>query len=357
MDSTGDAPMYWSSSGAQSNAEPSGAKQPEGREGFKRYQAAGPGPGSEALAAVSAATKQTRYRRNVSKNLIAKATVGLVETYSSSNRQFAYSFNANPKRVLTKPSEGIKNEGYDNENSDYILYVGDSLINQQPSNGISRTYVIREMLGCGTFGQVASCWCEELQKVVAVKVIKNQPAYYHQARVEIGLLQLLNSRFDPGDNHHIVRMTDFFLFHKHLCIVFEQLDINLFELLKRNAFRGLSLNLVQLFVRQILNSLAVLRDASIIHCDLKPENILLKNAHSGEVKIIDFGSACFENRTVYSYIQSRFYRSPEVVMGTTYNIAIDMWSLGCVAAELFLGLPLFPGASEHDLLSRIVEAI
>lgn len=119
---------------------------------------------------------------------------------------------------------------------------------------------------------------------------------------------------------------------------------------RRNGFRGLSLSLVQLFLRQILDSLSVLRDASIIHCDLKPENILLSNATSGEIKLIDFGSACFESRTVYSYIQSRFYRSPEVVLGSSYNVSIDMWSLGCVAAELFLGLPLFPGSSEHDLM-------
>ena len=91
--------------------------------------------------------------------------------------------------------------------------------------------------------------------------------------------------------------------------------------------------------------------------DLKPENILLSNATSGEIKLIDFGSACFENRTVYSYIQSRFYRSPEVVLGSTYNVSIDMWSLGCVAAELFLGLPLFPGASEHDLMVSANESV
>ncbi len=60
----------------------------------------------------------------------------------------------------------------------------------------------------------------------------------------------------------------------------------------------------------------------------QPENILLKNPTSGEIKLIDFGSACFENRTVYSYIQSRFYRSPEVVLGSPYTVAIDMWSLG-----------------------------
>jgi dual specificity protein kinase YAK1 len=64
-----------------------------------------------------------------------------------------------------------------------------------------------------------------------------------------------------------------------------------------------------------------------------------------------------ENRTVYSYIQSRFYRSPEVLLGHQYTCAIDMWSLGCVAAELFLGLPLFPGASEYNLLYRMIKTL
>ena len=63
---------------------------------------------------------------------------------------------------------------------------------------------------------------------------------------------------------------------------------------------------------QILDALAVLRDEGIIHCDLKPENVLLTPDRSGGIKVIDFGSACMQNETVYTYIQSRFYRSPEV---------------------------------------------
>lgn len=66
---------------------------------------------------------------------------------------------------------------------------------------------------------------------------------------------------------------------------------------------------------QILRALVVLHDSNIIHCDLKPENVLLKSLEGGlqsNIKVIDFGSACFENRTMYAYIQSRFYRSPEV---------------------------------------------
>ena len=82
-------------------------------------------------------------------------------------------------------------------------------------------------------------------------MIKNQPAYYHQARVEVGILQLLNSRCDPGDTHHLVRLTDVFLHARHLCLAFEQLGMNLYDLLKRNGFRGISLNLLRLFLAQV----------------------------------------------------------------------------------------------------------
>lgn len=86
---------------------------------------------------------------------------------------------------------------------------------------------------------------------MCIQVIKNQPAYYHQARVEVGVLQLLNGRCDPHDQHHIVRLHDAFLHRRHLCLAFEQLGINLFELLKRNGFRGLSLGLLRLFLEQV----------------------------------------------------------------------------------------------------------
>jgi dual specificity protein kinase YAK1 len=75
----------------------------------------------------------------------------------------------------------------------------------------------------------------------------------------------------------------------------------------------------------------------IIHCDLKPENILM-DQEVEKVRIIDFGSACYSGNKVYKYIQSRYYRAPEIVLGIGYNSSIDMWSLGCVAMELFMGL-------------------
>jgi serine/threonine protein kinase len=87
----------------------------------------------------------------------------------------------------------------------------------------------------------------------------------------------------------------------------------------------------------------------------QPENILLKQPNKSGLKVIDLGSACFDGQTIYPYIQSRFYRAPEVVLGVPYDNAIDMWSIGCIAAELFVGLPIFPGVSEHAQLARIMD--
>nr|POE80962.1 dual specificity protein kinase pom1 [Quercus suber] len=93
----------------------------------------------------------------------------------------------------------------------------------------------------------------------------------------------------------------------------------------------------------------------IIHCDLKPENILLCEARKADVRVIDFGSSCREEEKVYTYIQSRFYRSPEVILGSSYGLGIDMWSLGCILAELWTGYPIFPGENEQEQLACIME--
>lgn len=290
----------------------------------------------------------------VKRPLVSRLTKDIVDTYRICNPQFNYSEELNPKRFLTTPSAGVLNDGYDNENSDLILAVNCGLVNLDTH----RRYIVKDILGQGTFGQVAKCWVSELNGFVAVKIIKNQPAYYQQALVEVSILTTLNKKFDPEDKHHIVRIYDYFVYQRHLCIVFELLDTNLYELIKLNHFRGLSLSIVQLFSKQILYGLALMKDAAIIHCDLKPENILLcTSVKPAEIKIIDFGSACMEDHTVYSYIQSRYYRSPEVLLGYQYTTAIDMWSFGCIVAELFLGLPLFPGASEFDLLRRMIKIL
>ena len=92
-------------------------------------------------------------------------------------------------------------------------------------------------------------------------------------------------------------------------------------------------------------------DRKIIHRDLKPENILIYPKGEGGqngIKVIDFGSSCYEHERIYTYIQSRFYRAPEIILGIPYTMAIDMWSFGCIIAELYTGYPIFPGENEVD---------
>ena len=88
------------------------------------------------------------------------------------------------------------------------------------------------------------------------------------------------------------------------------------------------------------------KDNQVIHCDLKPENILLRKRAKSGIKVIDFGASCTEGNIIYTYVQSRFYRAPEVILGIEYTCAIDMWSFGCIIFELFTGEPLFPGEDE-----------
>lgn len=187
-----------------------------------------------------------------------------------------------------------------------------------------------------------------------MKIIRNKKKFQHQAGVEVKILKHLREK-DNNDDNNIIKIKDYIIFRKHLCISFELLSIDLYEFIKNNNFRGVSLGLIRRFAIQILQALKYIKDEKIIHCDLKPENILLKNINKSGIKIIDFGSSCFEDERIYTYIQSRFYRAPEIILGIPYTSAIDIWSFGCILAELYSGYPLFPGESEHDQLGYIME--
>jgi hypothetical protein len=92
---------------------------------------------------------------------------------------------------------------------------------------------------------------DDIKSMVAVKVVKNRPAYLNQGFVEIQILELLNQQIDARDEHRLARLTDYFVFRNHLCLVFELLSINLYELIKQNQFRGVSLRLTRTFVSQV----------------------------------------------------------------------------------------------------------
>jgi len=193
---------------------------------------------------------------------------------------------------------------------------------------------------------------------VAIKIIKSKKPFMQQAKTEIDLLVNLCQN-DSSDQNNIVRLISHFVFRNHQCLVFEMLSLNLYELLKNTQFRGVSLNLIRKFAKQILKALQFLAqpDVDIIHCDLKPENILLRHPKRSAVKVIDFGSSCKSNKRMYSYIQSRFYRSPEVMLGLPYTVSIDMWSLGCILVEMHTGEPLFSGSDQFDQIQKLVEVL
>ncbi|XP_068957540.1 dual specificity tyrosine-phosphorylation-regulated kinase 4 [Petaurus breviceps papuanus] len=236
---------------------------------------------------------------------------------------------------------------FDDEHGSYIKVLHDH---------IAYRYEVLEMIGKGSFGQVAKCLDHKKNELVALKIIRNKKRFHHQALVELKILEALR-RKDKDNTYNVVHMKDFFYFRNHLCITFELLGINLYELMKNNSFQGFSLSVIRRFTLSVLKCLQMLYVEKIIHCDLKPENIVLYQRGHVSVKVIDFGSSCYEHQRVYTYIQSRFYRSPEVILGQPYDTAIDMWSLGCILAELYTGYPLFAGENEVEQLACIMEVL
>ena len=89
--------------------------------------------------------------------------------------------------------------------------------------------------------------------------------------------------------------------------------------MKENSFQGLSLAHIRKIAIQMLSAIRLLRRLKIIHCDFKPENVMLKQANRLSLKLIDFGSACYEDSKPYTYVQSRYYRAPEIIFGVSYG--------------------------------------
>ncbi|KAG8926030.1 hypothetical protein FRC01_009429 [Tulasnella sp. 417] len=258
-----------------------------------------------------------------------------------------YCIGANSEKKPATLGNPTNNYGYDDERGDYLVVQHDHL---------AYRYEVVGTLGKGSFGQVLQCRDHATGQSTAIKIIRNKKRFHHQALVEIKILDNLR-KWDAEEKHHVIKMTEHFYFRGHLCIAMELLSINLYELIKANGFVGFTTTLIRRFTSQMLASLALMRHHRIVHCDLKPENVLLRRPDKSGIKVIDFGSSCFEHEKVYTYIQSRFYRSPEVILGMNYHMAIDMWSLGCILAELYTGFPIFPGENEQEQLSCIMEVL
>lgn len=286
------------------------------------------------------------------------------------------SVNDNQRRINIRNHNN--NYGFDDNAGNYVII---------PNDHINYRYEIVSVLGNGSFGNVVKCKDKKFfehqtgkNKTVAIKIIKNDLNWSLQSVYEIKMLKHLNRKkeLDTGSNVTttydseygdfdcpVLTYFDHFHFRGHMCIVTEALSINLYSMLEIIKFQGLSLQLLKSFTREILEGLKYIHSMNVLHCDIKPENIMLKvpanfphDPLSGDslvLKIVDFGASCFTNEVSYSYIQSRFYRAPEVILGAKYGKMIDIWSLGCIIAELFTGDPLLPGKNELEQIGLILE--
>ena len=241
--------------------------------------------------------------------------------------------------------DGVENHGFDNDKGEYIAEMHEH---------IAYRFEVVKKLGKGSFGQVFKAFDHKKKEFSALKILRNKKRLFKQGLIEAKMLEILRDN-DPEDKKNIIRIREQLVFRGHLILVFEMLSINLYEFIKMNNFQGVSLNLVRRFAIQLLVSLHFMKEHNIVHCDMKPENILLRKSNKSGIKVIDFGSGTFEAEQFYTYIQSRFYRAPEIMLGIRYTPAIDMWSLGCILYELFVGYPIFAGEDEKEQMQCIME--
>ena len=198
---------------------------------------------------------------------------------------------------------------------------------------------------------------------VAIKIVRNVRRYYESALIEGDICERVNREQSRHNKDLCAKMIDRFSLPitGHYCLVFECLGMSLYDFLKRHSYRPFPMYCVQDFARQMLEAVDFLHGFHLIHTDLKPENILLSNNDDTshrlgdgklqrvpartKVKIIDFGGATYNDEKKSSVINTRQYRAPEVILGWGWSYPSDLWSVGCIIAELYRGELLF---ATHD---------
>lgn len=251
-------------------------------------------------------------------------------------------------------------------------------------------YQIIKDVGLGTFGRVVQAMDLErhprghvgrmhdrrhkanIEDTVAIKIVRKVKRYHESALIEADILRDVNNRGGRGLSLCAVLLRQFDL-QGHCCLVFECLGRSLYDFMKTHGFKPFPLYCVRDFAKQLLEALEFIHSFGLIHTDLKPENILLKSNRERpyrlpdgsdqqvpactSIKLIDFGGATYDHEKKSTIINTRQYRSPEVILGLGWSMPSDMWSAGCIIAELYKGELLF---ATHDnfehlaLIERIV---
>ncbi|EAA28465.3 hypothetical protein GE21DRAFT_4532 [Neurospora crassa] len=252
-----------------------------------------------------------------------------------------------------------------------------------PGNDLTERYEILKLLGQGTFGKVVQAKDKKRNKLVAIKIIRSVQKYRDASKIELRVLATLKAN-DEENRNRCIHLRDCFDFRGHICIVMDLLGQSVFDFLKDNNFVPFPNSQILAFARQLFTSVAFLHDLNLIHTDLKPENILLCNQEyqtftysrtipssstltnrravhrkvllDTEIRLIDFGSATFQDEYHSSVVSTRHYRAPEIILGLGWSFPCDIWSIGCILVEFYTGDALF---QTHDNLEHLamMEAV
>jgi cyclin-dependent kinase len=225
---------------------------------------------------------------------------------------------------------------------------------QKPLEGMEK-YAKIDKLGEGTYGIVYKAKNRETGEIVALKRIRlesEDEGVPCTAIREISLLKELKS-------HNIVRLHDVIHSEKKLTLVFEYLDQDLKKYMDECGGPITHLPTLKSFLYQLCKGVGFCHDHRVLHRDLKPQNLLI--SRRGDLKLADFGLARAVGIPVRTYsneVVTLWYRAPEVLLGSgKYSTPIDVWSIGCIFAEMVTGRPLFPGANPQDQLLRIFRTL
>ncbi|XP_038627492.1 dual specificity protein kinase CLK4 isoform X1 [Tachyglossus aculeatus] len=247
----------------------------------------------------------------------------------------------------------------------------------QSGDVLRARYEIVATLGEGAFGKVVECIDHEMGGMhVAVKIVKNVGRYREAARSEIQVLEHLNIT-DPNSIFRCVQMLEWFDHHGHVCIVFELLGLSTYDFIKENSFLPFHLDHIRQMAYQICQSINFLHHNRLTHTDLKPENILFvksdyvvkynskmkrdeRTLKNTDIKVVDFGSATYDEEHHSTLVSTRHYRAPEVILALGWSQPCDVWSIGCILIEYYLGFTVFQthDSKEHlAMMERILGPI
>ncbi|OSD01107.1 mitogen activated protein kinase [Trametes coccinea BRFM310] len=215
---------------------------------------------------------------------------------------------------------------------------------------VTTRYVDLQPVGMGAFGLVCSAKDQLTGSSVAIKKIMkpfSTPVLSKRTYRELKLLKHIQ-------HENIISLSDVFISPlEDIYFVTELLGTDLHRLL---TSRPLEKQFIQYFLYQILRGLKYVHSAGVVHRDLKPSNILINE--NCDLKICDFGLARIQDPQMTGYVSTRYYRAPEIMLTwQKYDVAVDIWSAGCIFAEMLEGKPLFPGKDHVHQFSIITELL